>query len=214
MASIQEFLEKKGTTTIGIVCSDGVILASDSRATMDTFIANSEAVKVYKINNYLGVTIAGSVGDAEYLIKLLKYQSELYNMGEYKLMSPNAATSLLSIILQENKYFPFLVQFIVGGINVDAPELFSIDPVGGVTRESKFISTGSGSLFAIGYLENSYSDNMNVQEGIRHAVKALQIAMKRDSATGDHIRVVSITKKGGYKEYTKEEIEKIMKEQK
>ncbi|MEM3202606.1 MAG: hypothetical protein QXY21_02990, partial [Candidatus Micrarchaeaceae archaeon] len=137
----------KGTTTIGIVCSDGIILGADSRATMDTFIASSEAKKVWKIDETLGITIAGGVGDAQELIRILKAQNEIYKMNEYRSLSPQAATSVLSIILQENKMLPFLVQLIVGGLNEEGKkQLYSIDPLGGWTEETKFCSTGSGSL--------------------------------------------------------------------
>ena len=98
---------KKGTTTVGIVCRDGVVMGADSRATMDTFIASSEAIKVYKIDDGLGMTIAGGVGDAEYLVKFLKVQNEFYKMNEGKPLSPASASSLLSLLLQENKFAPY-----------------------------------------------------------------------------------------------------------
>ncbi|MDE1768197.1 MAG: proteasome subunit beta [Candidatus Micrarchaeota archaeon] len=201
---------KKGTTTIGIVCSDGVAMGSDARATMDTFISSSEAVKIHRINDGLAMTIAGGVGDAEYLVKMIRLQDELYSMEEKKSLTPTSATSILSIILQENKMFPFLVQLVLGGINKNAYEIYNIDPVGGYTKESRFTATGSGSLTALGYIEGIYDPSMTVQEAAKHVAKALRIAMKRDSATGDGTRVVTITKKG-FKEYTKEEIDKLSK---
>ena len=75
---------------------------------MDTFISSSEAIKVYKIDDGLGMTIAGGVGDAVYLVKFLKVQNEFYKMNEGKPLSPSAATSLLSLMLQENKFAPYL----------------------------------------------------------------------------------------------------------
>ncbi len=200
----------KGTTTVGIICSDGVVMGADTRVTMDTFIASSEGVKVNKIDDNLGLTIAGGVGDAEYITKILKAQSELYKMDEGKPLSPKSATSLLSLILQENKYMPYIVQLIVGGENREGPEVYTLDPFGGYTKESKFTSTGSGSPVALGYLEDVYDKSMPTQEMAKHAIKALKIAMKRDAATGDHINIVAITK-SGYKEYSQEEIEKISK---
>ncbi|MDE1825226.1 MAG: proteasome subunit beta [Candidatus Micrarchaeota archaeon] len=200
----------KGTTTVGVVCSDGIVLGADSRASMDTFLASNEAVKVNRIDQNLGMTIAGGVGDAEYLIKVLKAQNELYKMNEGKPLSPTSATSLLSILLQENKMMPFMVQLLVGGMNNGVPELYSLDPFGGYIFESKFTSTGSGSPVALGYLEDIYKKEKSVQEISKHVVKALKIAMKRDTATGDAIHIVQITK-SGYKELSAEEIEGISK---
>jgi proteasome beta subunit len=200
----------KGTTTIGIICSDGVVMGADSRATMDTFIASSEAVKIYKINDKLGLTVAGDVGSAEYLAKLLQIQNSSYMMEEKVPLNPTSATSILHIILQENKMFPFLVQLLVGGFNRDTPELYSIDPIGGYIKESKFASTGSGSLTALGYLEDNYKKDMTTQEATKIVAKGLKIAMKRDSATGDRLNIVTITK-NGYRELSGDEIEKLLK---
>lgn len=200
----------KGTTTIALASSDGVVMGADTRATADTFIASSEAIKLFRINDQLGMTIAGSVGDANYLVKLMKTQNEFYAMSEGKPLSPNAAASLLSLILQENKFTPYYVGLIVAGLNKGMPEIFDLDPVGGSIKESRFTSIGSGSIAALGYLEGIYSASMNTQEASRHVAKALQIAMKRDAATGDGMRLATITKKG-FKEYSKDEIEKLLK---
>lgn len=209
----REFYEeiKKGTTTVGIVCNDGVVMGADARATMDTFIASSEAVKIYRINEGLAMTIAGSVGDAEYLVNIVKAQDEMYKMEEGKPLTPTSAKQLLLFILQENKMMPYWVQLVLGGYNRGNQEIFNIDPLGGYTKESKFTATGSGSLTALGYIEGIYDQNMTSQEAVKHVAKALKIAMKRDSATGDGTKIISITKKGGFKEYSKEEIEKLAK---
>ncbi|MGC8567672.1 MAG: archaeal proteasome endopeptidase complex subunit beta [Candidatus Micrarchaeia archaeon] len=187
----------KGTTTVGIICSDGVVIGADSRATMGTFIASKETKKVFKIDENLGMTVAGGVGDAQELIRILKVNNEIYKMNEGRPMSPNAATSFLSIVLQENKMFPFLVQLIVGGLNIEnKPMLYSIDPEGGYTEETKFTATGSGTELAIGYLEDIYKENISTKEALKVAAKAISIAASRDSAVGDALTLAAITKNG------------------
>ncbi len=212
MIDYEKFADKvrHGTTTLALVCSDGVAMGADVRATYSTYISSSEAIKIHKIDNNLGMTIAGGVGDAEYLVKLLKMQNELYKMDEGKSMTPKNATSIMSLVMQENKMYPYYVELIIGGLNNGTPEIYNIDPVGGHIKESKFTSTGSGSIAATGYMESVYSEDMQTVDAVKHIAKALKIAMKRDSATGDGMKIVSITKKG-YKEYTKEEIEKLVK---
>ncbi|MGC8662740.1 MAG: proteasome subunit beta [Candidatus Micrarchaeia archaeon] len=202
----------KGTTIIGILCSDGVVIGADSRATMDSFIASSEAFKIFKIDEKLAIAMAGVVGDAEYMAKLLKAQNDIYKMEEGVPLNPTSATSLLHVFLQENKMaFPFLGQLVVGGFNRDTPELYSIgDYIGSYTKETKFTSIGSGSPMALSYLDDAYRKNITTQDAIKLAVKALKLAMKRDSATGDKIKIVLITK-NGYKDLTDEEIEKLAK---
>lgn len=201
---------RHGTTTIGIVCTDGVVMGADVRATYGTYISSGEAIKIHKIGDNLAMTIAGGVGDAEYLVKLLKMQSELYQMNESKPMTPSSATSILSLVLQESKMYPYMVELILGGLNRDKPEIYDIDPVGGYIRESRYTSTGSGSIAATGYLESIYSPDLSTTDAAKHLAKALKIAMKKDSATGDGMKVVAITKKG-YREFSKDEIEKMLK---
>lgn len=198
----------KGTTTVGLICSDGVVLGADSRATMDTFIASSEAKKVFKIDNTAGITIAGGVGDAQEIIRIIRFHNEIYKMGEGKPMSARSAMNVLSILLQENKMMPFYVALIVGGFDNDQPVLYNIDAVGGYTDESRFTSTGSGSLTALGYIEETYKKGMSTKDGIKLVARALSIAMKRDAATGDHMTIATITK-AGYTEYTDKDIEKM-----
>ena len=199
----------KGTTTVGIVCKDGVVMGADSRATMDTFIASSEARKVWKIDSNVSMTIAGMVGDAQELIRILKAQNEIYKMNEGKPLSPKSATSLLSIILQESKMLPYYVGLMVGGMDGDEPQLFSLDAVGGYSTESKFSSIGSGSTTALGLLEDAYVPGMPTKDAVKVAARALTIAMRRDSATGDGMLIAVITKLG-YTEYAQKDIEKIM----
>ncbi len=200
----------KGTTTVGIVCSDGVVLGADSRSTMDTFIASGEARKVFRIDGNLAMTIAGGVGDAQELIRIIRAQNEIYKMNEGRPLSPKSATSLLSIILQENKMMPFIVQLIVGGINGGDAQLYSLDPFGGFQEETRFTSTGSGSPTALGYIEESYRKGMPTKDGIRLAVRALTIAMKRDSATGGDKMIVAVITKSGYTEYGEKDLDKIV----
>ncbi len=199
----------KGTTTVGIVCSDGVIVGADSRATMDTFISSTEARKVWMIDDNLAMTIAGAVGDAQEIIRILKIQNEIYKMNEGKPMSPKSAATLLSIILQENKMMPFYVQLIVAGVDGSDGYVYNLDAIGGFTQE-KFTSTGSGSLTALGYLEEAYKPTMSVKDGVKLAARALSIAMRRDSATGNNITIGVMTKENGYVEYTGKDLEKVV----
>lgn len=199
----------KGTTTVGIICSDGVVMGADTRATMDTFIASSEARKVWKIDDYLALTIAGAVGDAQELIRILKAQNEIYKMNENRAFSAKSATSLLSIIMQENKMMPYYNELLVGGLDDGVPGLYVIDPIGGYTQESMFAATGSGSLTALGYIEDMYKKGITVKEAVKGTAKALAIAMRRDAATGDSMIIATITK-AGYTEYAGKDLEKIL----
>ncbi|MEM4347772.1 MAG: archaeal proteasome endopeptidase complex subunit beta [Candidatus Altiarchaeota archaeon] len=198
----------KGTTTIGLTCSNGVIFACDKRASWGTFIASKRARKVFKINDRVGATVAGSVGDAESLMRLIQAEANLYETNNKEIMSTKAVATLIANVLQGSKYFPYLVELLIGGFIKNA-RLFTLDPVGGLIEE-KYAATGSGSPVAYGILERDYSDNKTVEEQIPLALIALNSAMQRDCATGDGIALVTITNEG-FKEFSEEEIKNLLK---
>jgi len=183
----------KGTTTVGIVCKDGVVLASESRATMGHFIASTTAQKIYQIADRVGLTTAGVVGDAQSIVRMIQVESRLYNMQRGEPMTVRGTTSLLSNVLASRRYFPFMVQLLLGGVDKKGPQLFSLDALGGQIEEQKVVATGSGSPTAYGVLEALYDPKMNIEEGAKLGVRAIHNAMKRDSASGDVIQVVKIT---------------------
>ncbi|MCX8163453.1 MAG: archaeal proteasome endopeptidase complex subunit beta [Candidatus Micrarchaeota archaeon] len=195
-----------GTTTVAVVCSDGIVLASDKRATMGYFIASKDVTKIFPISDNIAMTVAGSVGDAQALVRLLQAEARLYKLRYSKEMSATSAATLLANILFQYKFFPYYVQLILAGKDEEKYKIFSIDAIGGVTEE-KFTSSGSGSPIAYGVLEASYKENVTTKEMIQVAIKAVNIAMKRDSASGEAVDVVLINK-NGIKRLEKSEINK------
>ncbi|MGV8085124.1 MAG: archaeal proteasome endopeptidase complex subunit beta [Candidatus Bilamarchaeum sp.] len=196
-----------GTTTVGLVCKDGVVLASDRRATMGYLIASKDIDKIYSISDNIAMTIAGSVGDAQTLVRWMQAELRLYEIKHEKQITVEAAATLLATILTQYKFYPFWVQLIVGGVD-ERPRVFSIDMLGGITEE-KVTSTGSGSPIAFGVLEEYYKEEKDVETNLTIAAKAVSAAMKRDAASGERVDLVTVTK-SGFRRYDKEEIKKII----
>jgi len=196
---------KKGTTTIGMVCKDGVVVATERRATMGTTIAHKTAKKVYRINDHLAMTTAGLVGDAQMLARYLKGETDLYKLQRGSDIPVKGAATLMSNILNQRKFAPYYVQLIIGGVDKSGPHIFSLDAAGG-SIEDKYTTTGSGSPYVFGVLEDNYRDNITIDEGIDLAIRALSAAMKRDSASGNGMDIVAITSKE-YREITQKEID-------
>jgi proteasome beta subunit len=188
----QEIL--KGTTTVGLVFHDGIVLATEKRATMGNLIASKKAKKVYQIADRIGMTTAGGVGDAQQLARLMQVECNLYNVRHDKPISVVAAATLLSNYLQQNRYYPYYVQLLVGGVDKNGPSVYSVDAMGGASKEDDIVSTGSGSPMAYGVLEDRFKGDMSEDEAATLAIRALKAAMRRDSASGEDISVVVITK--------------------
>ncbi|MEM5873725.1 MAG: archaeal proteasome endopeptidase complex subunit beta [Acidilobaceae archaeon] len=183
-----------GTTTVGLVARDAVVLAADKRATAGHMIASRRVKKIVKVTDYAAITLAGLVADAQVLADILSLEAKRYELETGARMSIKGMATLLSTILFSYKWFPFLVQIIVGGYDVKS-RLYILDPFGGVTEEL-FAATGSGSPIAYGVLEEHYRNDMNLEEAIKLAVSAVRSAVMRDSASGDGVDVAVITKNG------------------
>jgi proteasome beta subunit len=198
----------KGTTTVGVVCTDGIVLASEQRATMGNFIASKTAKKVYQIDDLVGMTIAGSVGDAQQLVRLVNVESQLYKMRRNESMTIKGIATLMSNFLNANRYYPMMVQLLIGGVDKNGPSIYSLDPLGGSIEEARIAATGSGSPMAYGVLEDKYKEDVTVKEGLDLAIRAIHNATKRDSASGENIDVVVITK-GEFRRMSPEEVKAI-----
>lgn len=198
----------KGTTTVGVVCKDGVILASDTRVTMGFYVAHKQGKKVYQIDDHLGMTIAGSVADAQKAVDILTTNAKLYRIELSRPLPVSSAARLLSNLLFSARYVPLLAQVLIGGVDDTGPHVFSIDPFGSLTEE-KYVSTGSGSPVAYGILEDKFKEGSHLKEMLPIIVKAVNAAMKRDSASGDSFAVAVIDSKG-YRELSEKEKKQLL----
>mgnify|MGYP000450270346 FL=1 len=159
---------------------------------MGNLVAHKVAEKIFKINDHIVTTIAGSVGDAQSLMKVIDAEVSLYQMRNNDNMSVKAAASLTANILRSG---PMYVQTLLGGIDEDKPSLYSLDPAGGMIKD-KYISTGSGSIVAYGVLEDRYDENITTDEGIEIAIRAIKAAAERDTYSGNGYLVAKVDANG------------------
>jgi proteasome beta subunit len=193
MADAEEV--KKGTTTIGIVCKEGVVMATEMRATMGTLIAHKTTQKLFKIDDNLGLTVAGVVGDAQTLARYITAEVELYKLKRGQPMTVKSAATLTSNILAGSRFYPYWVGLILGGVDRDGAHVYALDMVGGAIPDD-YVTTGSGSPYVYGVLEDHFQKGLTVSDGVDLAIRSLHAAMKRDSASGDGIAIGAITKDG------------------
>lgn len=203
MSETSNHLIFKGTTTAGIVCSDGVVLSSDTRVTMGSFIAHKHGKKIYQIDDHVAMTISGSVADAQRLVDMLVVYARLYKMNFGRPIPVKAASRLIANLLFSSRYAPLIAQILIGGIDRTGPHVFSLDPLGSLTEE-KCVATGSGSPIAYGVLEDKYKEGVPIQEMLPVVVHAIQVAMKRNTATGGNFDVAVIDQ-NGYRELSSDE---------
>ncbi|MBY9018886.1 MAG: proteasome subunit beta [Candidatus Lokiarchaeota archaeon] len=194
--NIQSETFKTGTTTVGLICKDAVILGTDKRATMSYFVASKTSEKLHKIQEHLYMTIAGGVADAQYLIDVLRAETTLYQLKKEEPIKVKSAGKILSNILYRNKMFPYQVGLILGGVTEEeGPVLLDIGAYGSILPD-KFCAVGSGQNFSYGVLEAKYKDDLTIEEGKDIIIKAISSSIIRDMASGNGIDIAVIKKDG------------------
>ena len=197
-----------GTTTVGLVCSDGVVLATDTRVSAGGFIAHKRGKKLLRIDDNLAMTISGGVADAQNVVDILKYYTNLYRVEKARLMPVRSAAQMVSNVLFSSRLYPLLADVLVGGVDNTGGSMYEVDFFGGV-HGSKMVATGSGSPVAYGILETEFKENMPAAKVYPVAAKAIVSAMRRNAATGDHFDV-AIIDKSGFRELSEQEKDKLL----
>lgn len=201
---------KTGTTTVGFVYKDGVVLAADSKSTLGYLVSSKTAEKVLKIDDRIAITTAGGSGDTQALARILKAEINLYKLSRNTEITVKATLTLLANIMQSARYYPYMAMLIVGGFDKDGGHIYSIDPVGGF-EEEKYTSTGSGSPVAYGVLEDSFREDMLKDEAIKLAVRCIRSARERDIFSGGREIVVVTIDKNGVEFVNKDKIKELAK---
>lgn len=184
-----------GATTIGVVCADGVILASEKRVTYGYLVVSKGVKKVFKITDQIGAACAGLIGDMQILTREVEAQANLFSMDVGRRISVRSAAKLMANILFSRRYAPLITQTIVGGLDGEGPSLYVLDVLGSLIPD-KYAVVGSGTEIAIGVLEEGYKEGLSIDEAKALVTRAIKSAISRDAMSGDGIDFLVITKEG------------------
>ncbi len=195
-----EDMVKKGTTTVGIVCKDGIVLAADKRATGGNIIMDKHVEKVIPITDNVAITTAGLVSDIQLITKVIKAELNLKKMRTGKEPLVKEVASLLGVIVYNNirkfSTIPGIVGFNLGGVDKEGFHLYNIGVDGSLMKYEDYSVNGSGMVFAYGVLDTLYKKDMMIGDGVKLAIKTINAAIQRDTASGDGIDIIAITKAG------------------
>jgi proteasome beta subunit len=188
-----------GATTIGVVCKNGVILASEKRVAYGYLVLSKAGKKVFKVTDRIGTACAGLVSDMQNLARQAAAYTFLHTVDSNRATSVNAVAKLMANILFERRLFPLLTQTIVGGIDDEGPRIYVLDPLGSVLPD-KYACVGSGTEIAIGIIETEYREDMTVEEAKDLVLRSLKVAASRDVQSGDGADLLIITPEGTVEE--------------
>lgn len=191
----QPYLFVPGATTVGVVCSDGVILASEKRVSYGYLVMSRVGKKVFKVTNRIGAACAGLVSDMQILIREVEAYSNLFRLDARRPIPVKSAAKVMSNLLFSRRLVPLITQTIVGGMDEEGASIYVLDILGSVIPD-KYAAVGSGAEIAVGVLEEGYKENMPIKEAKELVVRAVKSAVSRDIMSGDGIDFLLITNEG------------------
>lgn len=198
---------KTGTTTVGLVCKDCIVLAADTRATAGSLIVNNDIDKVLEVTSHMALTMAGNVSSIQMLVKYLRSELELRQIQLGRPSTVKEAATMLSTwvygLIRRPAMMPEVAHLLFAGADKHGVHLYDIFPDGSLTKEKDYIASGSGSVFAYGVLETHYKKDMSEEEGIKLAEKVIDAAIQRDTASGNGVNIFVISSDGVKKALTK-----------
>ena len=210
---------KTGTSLVGIVCKDGIVMAGDRKATLGgQIVANKNAIKVVQLNDYLVVSGTGVSSDIDMMKKLVSAELRLKQLKDKKRATVKESANLIAMIAYRNIRQPSMVPFIAGtmvaGFNEDGTaELYSVYPDGAIDKIQDFsANVSSGMPYILGLLERQFKEGLTIEEGVALAIEAIKASSERDTASGYGVDVFTITK-DGIKQVAKQKAESVYTEQ-
>lgn len=193
---------KTGTTILGIICKDGVVMAADRQVTAGSHVMSKRTPKVHLVAEHFVIGWTGGFADAQRLTKIISAELKLKELRAKKRPSVKQAANLTSTItyssIRQHSMIPFIAGTLFGGVNEDGTtELYTIEPAGSILKVDDYDANfGSGMPYVLGLLERQYKKDINVEEGVELAKEALKSSTQRDVGSGYGIDVFTITKKG------------------
>lgn len=194
-AQQSQYLWVPGATTVGVVCQDGVILASEKRVSYGYLIVSKGGKKVFKLTDKIGAACAGLVSDMQILVREVEAYANLFSLDVSRPITVRSAAKLMSNLLFVRRLAPLITQTIVGGMDDEGASLYVLDILGSVIPD-KYAVVGSGTEIAMGVIEEGYREDLTVEEAKDLVIRAIKSAISRDIMSGDGIDFLLITKDG------------------
>ncbi len=189
-----------GATAVAIKCKDGVVLGNDRRATWGYTVTNKSTKKLFKITDYIGLAAYGLIGDFQFVVRVIKAQSVLYELDAQDRINTKSVVKLISNMLYSRKMMPLYTNLIIAGVDKDGPKLYMLDALGSLIPED-YGATGSGMLLSMGILEAEYKPDMTMEDGVKLVEKVIRNSIKRDVMSGNGIDLLVITQDGTKEKY-------------
>ena len=183
-----------GATAVGISFANGVTLAAEKRVSYGNFVINKQTRKIFSVTESVGAACAGMIADMQVLVRQVEALAKIRKLETRRNVATNSVAKLMSVIMFERRFFPLLTQVIVGGVDTKS-QIYTLDPLGSVLPD-EYAAVGTGAEMALGVLDSEYKSSITAEQSKDLALKAIRSSIQRDSASGDGIDLLVITKGG------------------
>jgi len=183
-----------GATAVGISFANGVTLAAEKRVSYGNFVINKQTRKIFSVTESVGAACAGMIADMQVLVRQVEALAKIRKLETRRNVPPNSVAKLMSVIMFERRFFPLLTQVIVGGVDTKS-QIYTLDPLGSVLPDD-YAAVGTGAEMALGVIDSEYKSSITAEQSKDLALKAIRSSIQRDSASGDGIDLLVITKGG------------------
>ncbi|MCK4962639.1 MAG: hypothetical protein KAS19_09135 [Anaerolineales bacterium] len=184
-----------GATIVGIKCSDGAVVATDSLISWGTMVLTDKGVKAFKLTDTIVLASAGLTSDYQMLVNRLQAQIKLYELNQKRKISVKVLSKMVANTLYSRRMMPLYVQTVIVGLDADGPALYTLD-MGGSLIPDEYTAAGTGVRTAYGVLENDFKAGLTVKEAEVIAIRAVKAGIARDVQSGGPIQVMIVTKDG------------------
>lgn len=181
-----------GATAVGISFADGVTLAAEKRVSYGNFVINKQTRKIFSVTESVGAACAGMIADMQVLVRQVEALAKIRKLETRRNVATNSVAKLMSVIMFERRFFPLLTQVIVGGVDTKS-RIYTLDPLGSVLPD-EYAAVGTGAEMALGVIDSEYKASITAEQSKDLALKAIRSSIQRDSASGDGIDLLVITK--------------------
>ncbi|MDO8741208.1 MAG: archaeal proteasome endopeptidase complex subunit alpha [Candidatus Woesearchaeota archaeon] len=207
---------KQGSTAIGIVCSDGVVLVTDKRI-VDKLVVPESVEKIWQIDEHIGATASGILSDARVLIERAQLAAQrhriTYDSDIDVLSIVKDICNLKQITTQSGGFRPFGVSILVAGIDSDGPKLFETDPTG-IFFQYRAAVIGEGEIEVEAILNKDYKETITVEEALKLAISSLAKILDKDFSIERIDAAYIMTKEKKFTKLGKDRVERILKDTK
>jgi proteasome beta subunit len=183
-----------GATAVGISFANGVTLAAEKRVSYGNFVINKQTRKIFPVTDSVGAACAGMIADMQVLVRQVEALAKIRKLETRRNVATNSIAKLMSVIMFERRFFPLLTQVIVGGVDTKS-QIYTLDPLGSVLPDD-YAAVGTGAEMALGVIDSEYKSSITAEQSKDLALKAIRSSIQRDSASGDGIDLLVITKGG------------------